>query len=117
MTGGQSAPSGAFSRLASDRPIPIAWATVSDYAPSAAFFDLDRTPIRGSANFPLALAAFRAGFVPKRQLLKDNADRQLRDVALDRGWRTVETRDDDDTARVADTAQDLAKRSDPSSGR
>ena len=41
------------------------------FAPSAAFFDLDRTLIRGSANFPLALAAFKAGFVPKRQLAKD----------------------------------------------
>lgn len=43
----------------------------NEYSPSAAFFDLDRTLIRGSANFPLALAAFRAGFVPKRQLAKD----------------------------------------------
>ncbi|GEM_PF-359418 len=43
----------------------------SQFAPSAAFFDLDRTLIRGSANFPLALAAFKAGFVPKRQLAKD----------------------------------------------
>ncbi len=42
-----------------------------EFAPSAAFFDLDRTLIRGSANFPLALAAFRAGFVPKRQLARD----------------------------------------------
>lgn len=47
---------------------------MSEYAPSAAFFDLDRTLIRGSANFPLALAAFRAGFVPKRQLAKDIAN-------------------------------------------
>lgn len=38
---------------------------------AAAFFDLDRTLIRGSANFPLARAAFRAGYVPKRQLLHD----------------------------------------------
>jgi HAD superfamily hydrolase (TIGR01490 family) len=38
---------------------------------SAAFFDLDRTLIRGSANFPLAVAAFRAGHVPPRQLLHD----------------------------------------------
>ena len=37
----------------------------------AAFFDLDRTLIRGSANFPLAVAAFRAGYVPPRQLLHD----------------------------------------------
>ena len=37
----------------------------------AAFFDLDRTLIRGSANFPLARAAFRAGYVPPKQLLHD----------------------------------------------
>lgn len=37
----------------------------------AAFFDLDRTLIRGSAVFPLALAAFRAGHVPPRDLLHD----------------------------------------------
>ena len=37
----------------------------------AAFFDLDRTLIRGSANFPLAVAAFRAGYVPPKQLLHD----------------------------------------------
>lgn len=44
------------------------------YANSAAFFDLDRTLIRGSANLPLAMAAFKAGFVPKRQLMKDIAN-------------------------------------------
>ena len=38
---------------------------------AAAFFDLDRTLIRGSANFPLAVAAFRAGYVPPRDLLRD----------------------------------------------
>ena len=38
---------------------------------TAAFFDLDRTLIRGSANFPLAVAAFRAGYVPPRDLLRD----------------------------------------------
>ncbi len=38
---------------------------------SAAFFDLDRTLIRGSANLPFAIAAFRAGMVPKRDLLGD----------------------------------------------
>jgi HAD superfamily hydrolase (TIGR01490 family) len=38
---------------------------------AAAFFDLDRTLIRGSANFPLAVAAFRCGFVPPRDLLAD----------------------------------------------
>ena len=38
---------------------------------AAAFFDLDRTLIRGSATFPLAVAAFRAGYVPPRDLLRD----------------------------------------------
>jgi HAD superfamily hydrolase (TIGR01490 family) len=38
---------------------------------TAAFFDLDRTLIRGSAAFPLAVAAFRAGYVPPRDLLRD----------------------------------------------
>lgn len=38
---------------------------------AAAFFDLDRTLIRGSANFPLAVAAFRAGYVPPKDLLHD----------------------------------------------
>jgi HAD superfamily hydrolase (TIGR01490 family) len=38
---------------------------------TAAFFDLDRTLIRGSANYPLAVAAFRGGHVPWRDLLKD----------------------------------------------
>lgn len=37
----------------------------------AAFFDLDRTLIRGSANYPLAIAAFRSGHVPVGDLLKD----------------------------------------------
>jgi HAD superfamily hydrolase (TIGR01490 family) len=37
----------------------------------AAFFDLDRTLIRGSANYPLAVAAFRRGHVPWRDLVKD----------------------------------------------
>lgn len=40
----------------------------------AAFFDLDRTLIRGSANYPLAIAAFRGGFVPWRDLLKDTVN-------------------------------------------
>ncbi|MEW1952817.1 HAD-IB family hydrolase [Terrabacter sp. NPDC080008] len=40
-------------------------------APTAAFFDLDRTLIRGSANYPLAVAAFRSGHVPWRDLVKD----------------------------------------------
>lgn len=37
----------------------------------AAFFDLDGTLIPGSANIPLAKAAFRAGFVSKRELALD----------------------------------------------
>lgn len=39
----------------------------------AAFFDLDGTLIPGSANIPLAKAAFRAGFVNKRELAIDLA--------------------------------------------
>jgi HAD superfamily hydrolase (TIGR01490 family) len=38
---------------------------------AAAFFDLDRTLVRGSSAFPLAVAAFRAGHVGKRELLRD----------------------------------------------
>lgn len=38
---------------------------------SAAFFDLDGTLIAGSANIPLALAAFKAGFVTPAELLTD----------------------------------------------
>ena len=38
---------------------------------TAAFFDLDGTLIPGSANIPLALAAFRRGFVPPRDLARD----------------------------------------------
>ena len=38
---------------------------------TAAFFDLDGTLIPGSANIPLALAAFRRGFVPPRALARD----------------------------------------------
>ncbi|HYO85824.1 MAG TPA: HAD-IB family hydrolase [Dermatophilaceae bacterium] len=38
---------------------------------SAAFFDLDRTLIRGSATFPLAVSAFRAGWMPPQELLGD----------------------------------------------
>ncbi|MEO6205932.1 MAG: HAD-IB family hydrolase [Mycobacteriales bacterium] len=41
------------------------------HSTTAAFFDLDRTLIRGSANFPLAVAAFRAGYVTPRDLAKD----------------------------------------------
>jgi HAD superfamily hydrolase (TIGR01490 family) len=38
---------------------------------AAAFFDLDRTLIAGSATFPLALAAFSAGLVRPRALVAD----------------------------------------------
>ncbi len=42
-------------------------------ARAAAFFDLDGTLIPGSANIPLAKAAFRAGLVGKRELALDLA--------------------------------------------
>ena len=38
---------------------------------SAAFFDLDGTLIPGSANIPLAKAAFRAGMVSPQELVRD----------------------------------------------
>lgn len=38
---------------------------------AAAFFDLDGTLIKGSANIPLAVAAFRRGFVTPGELLVD----------------------------------------------
>lgn len=40
-------------------------------SPIAAFFDLDGTLIPGSANIPLAKAAFRRGFVTPVELIKD----------------------------------------------
>jgi HAD superfamily hydrolase (TIGR01490 family) len=43
---------------------------VSD-ASTAAFFDLDRTIISGSSVFTLGWVAYRNGFVPTRDLLKD----------------------------------------------
>lgn len=43
-------------------------------ARAAAFFDLDRTLIPGSANFALARAAFRTGMVPPLDLAKDAAN-------------------------------------------
>lgn len=39
--------------------------------PTAAFFDLDGTLIPGSANIPLAKAAFRAGFMTPSELVRD----------------------------------------------
>ena len=38
---------------------------------AAAFFDLDGTLIKGSANIPFAIAAFKKGLVSKKQLLID----------------------------------------------
>jgi len=38
---------------------------------AAAFFDLDGTLIPGSANIPLSIAAFKRGWVPKRDLARD----------------------------------------------
>ncbi len=38
---------------------------------AAAFFDLDRTLIRGSATFPLGVAAFRRGLRSPRQMIDD----------------------------------------------
>lgn len=52
----------------------------------AAFFDLDGTLIPGSANIPLAKAAFRAGLVSKRELALDlarNASFMLRGASDD----------------------------------
>lgn len=44
---------------------------ISATARPAAFFDLDGTLIPGSANIPLAKAAFRRGMVTPKELLKD----------------------------------------------
>lgn len=46
-------------------------ATKSNAPRVAAFFDLDGTLIPGSANIPFAKAAFKEGFVSKRELLID----------------------------------------------
>lgn len=60
----------------------------------AAFFDLDRTLIRGSANYPLAIAAFRAGLVPWRELVADtiNAVRFQRHGSTDSGSAALRER-------------------------
>ncbi len=60
----------------------------------AAFFDLDGTLIRGSANYPLAIAAFRGGFVPWRDLIKDtfNAITFHRKGATDEGSAALRER-------------------------
>lgn len=60
----------------------------------AAFFDLDRTLIRGSANYPLAVAAFRAGLVPWRELVGDtvNAVRFQRHGSTDAGSAALRER-------------------------
>ncbi len=46
-------------------------ATTPTSTRAAAFFDLDGTLIPGSANIPLAKAAFREGFVTPGELVKD----------------------------------------------
>jgi HAD superfamily hydrolase (TIGR01490 family) len=46
-------------------------APISPAARAAAFFDLDGTLIPGSANIPLAKAAFRAGMVTPPELVRD----------------------------------------------
>ncbi len=56
------------------RPSPTADAASGTPEPAmraAAFFDLDRTLIRGSANFPFAIEAFKNGMVTKRELWGD----------------------------------------------
>ncbi|WP_347354695.1 HAD-IB family hydrolase [Intrasporangium sp.] len=60
----------------------------------AAFFDLDRTLIRGSANYPLAIAAFRFGLVPWRELISDtvNAVRFQRHGSTDDGSAALRER-------------------------
>lgn len=45
--------------------------TVPEPAPSAAFFDLDRTIISGSSVFAFGWAAYRAGMLSNRDLLGD----------------------------------------------
>ena len=72
--------------------------------PRAAFFDLDRTLIRGSANYPLAVAAFRGGHVPWRDLVKDTVDaiRFHRRGSTDAGSHALRDRI---LAAVAGTAQ------------
>lgn len=53
-------------------PVPNETDIVSSATPrTAAFFDLDGTLIPGSANIPLAKAAFRRGFVTPRELARD----------------------------------------------
>ncbi|MCB0919066.1 MAG: HAD-IB family hydrolase [Actinobacteria bacterium] len=42
-----------------------------DQYKAAAFFDLDGTLIKGSANIPFAISAFKKGLVSKKQLLVD----------------------------------------------
>ena len=59
----------------------------------AAFFDLDGTLIPGSVNIPLAKAAFKAGFVSKRELALDLA----RNVSF-----MVRGASDDSSAKVRD---------------
>ncbi|MBK8468853.1 MAG: HAD-IB family hydrolase [Actinomycetales bacterium] len=78
----------------------------------AAFFDLDGTLIPGSVNIPLAKAAFKAGFVSKRELALDlirNVSFMLRGVSdtgsakvRDRILRGVQGQRADDVVGLAD---------------
>jgi len=52
---------------------PTTHPPAAGHGPSAAFFDLDRTLISGSSAFVLGIAAYKAGFVPRRQLVRDAA--------------------------------------------
>ncbi len=73
--------------------LPETMPTTQTPGHAAAFFDLDGTLIKGSANIPLAKAAFRAGFVSKTELLHDlkNGVSFLLKGATDE--RSVEVRD------------------------
>lgn len=79
---------------------------------TAAFFDLDRTLIPGSANFALAVAAFRSGLVPPTDLVRDavnavgfvlrGADDARSEALRDRILRAVAGHEAAELARLAD---------------
>jgi HAD superfamily hydrolase (TIGR01490 family) len=54
-------------------PEPVEHAGIHSFGRSAAFFDLDRTLISGSSVFIFGIAAWRKGFVPTKQILRDAA--------------------------------------------
>jgi HAD superfamily hydrolase (TIGR01490 family) len=58
---------------------------VATGGPSAAFFDLDRTLIRGSSAFTLALAARAARLMPTSELVRDALDAALFKLRGDTG--------------------------------